>query len=248
MTDMTDIESAFPDIQTNLSNPEPRCPVVLLLDVSASMQGAKIRALNEAVDRCNYHLRQDQLACQRIEIAIVGVGGEARVLDCRGRGGTAQPTGDAFAPVRDFIPPTPLQAYGLTPLGAGMRLALKLIRNRKDELRTEGVHLFRPWIVLISDGAPNDDGWELAADAAVAEERRKGVVVYPIGVKEEADMTVLSRFSVRRPLKLRGLDFRALFQWLSTSLGSVARSQPGDEIQLQDPREAWAEDWTRVKA
>ena len=169
------------------------------------------------------------------------------MLDCRGRGGAAEPTSDAFAPVRDFIPPTPLQAYGLTPLGAGMRLALKLIRNRKDELRVEGVHLFRPWIVLITDGAPNDDGWEQAAEAAVAEERRKGVVVYPIGVKD-ADMTVLSQFSVRRPLKLRGLDFRALFQWLSTSLGSVARSQPGDEIQLQDPREAWAEDWTRMKA
>ena len=247
MTDMTDIESAFPDIQTNLSNPEPRCPVVLLLDVSASMQGAKIRAVNESVDRFNYGFRHNQLAGQRVEIAIVAVGGEARVLDCRGRGGAAQPTGDAFAPVRDFIPPTPLQSYGLTPLGAGMRLALKLIRNRKDELRAEGVHMYRPWIVLISDGAPNDDGWEQAADAAVAEERRKGVVVYPIGVKE-ADMTVLSRFSVRRPLKLRGLDFPALFEWLSTSLGSVARSQPGDEIQLQDPRDAWAEDWTRVKA
>ena len=129
-----------------------------------------------------------------------------------------------------------------------MHRALSLIRNRKDELRAEGVHLFRPWIVLISDGAPNDDGWEQAAAAAVAEERRKGVVVYPIGVKKEADMTVLSRFSVRRPLKLRGLDFPALFKWLSTSLGSVARSQPGDEIQLQDPRDAWAEDWTRVEA
>ena len=244
---MTDIDSAFPDIQTNLSSPAPRCPVVLLLDVSASMQDEPIRRLNEGVDRFNYDIRQNQLACQRIEIAIVAVGGEARVLDCRARGGAAQPTGDAFAPGRDFIPPTPLLAYGFTPLGAGMRLALKLIRNRKDELRAEGVHLFRPWIVLISDGAPNDDGWEQAADAAVAEEKRKGVVVYPIGVKE-ADMTVLSRFSVRRPLKLRGLDFRALFQWLSTSLGSVARSQPGDEIQLQDPRKAWAEDWTLVKA
>ena len=57
MTDMSDIESAFPDIQTNLSNPEPRCPVVLLLDVSASMQGVRSRTLNEGVDQFNYHLR-----------------------------------------------------------------------------------------------------------------------------------------------------------------------------------------------
>ena len=227
-------------------NPEPRCPVVLLLDVSASMQGEKIHVLNKSVDQFNYHVRQDALACLRIEIAIVAVGGKARVLDCRG-GRAVQPAGDAFVAAGDFIPPTPLQVYGSTPLGEGMRLALKLVRNRKDELRAEGVHLYRPWIVLLSDGAPNDDGWEQAAEAAVAEERRKGVLVYPVGVKD-ADMTVLSRFSIRRPLKLRGLEFPALFQWLSTSLGSVARSQPGDDIQLQDPREAWAEDWTRVRA
>ena len=65
MADMTDIETAFPDIQANLSNPEPRCPVVLLLDVSASMQGEKIRALNESVDQFNYHLRRVPLADQR---------------------------------------------------------------------------------------------------------------------------------------------------------------------------------------
>ena len=228
-------------------NPEPRCPVVLLLDVSASMQGEKIRKLNEGVDQFNYHVRQDQLACLRIEIAIVTVGGEARVLDCRG-GGPVEPSGDAFVAAGDFIPPTPLRVYGSTPLGEGMRLALKLVRNRKDELRAEGVHLYRPWILLVSDGAPNDVGWEQAAVAAVAEERRKGVLVYPVAVDKDADMTVLSRFSTRPPLKLRGRDFPALFQWLSTSLGSVARSQPGDDIQLPDPREAWAEDWTRVKA
>ena len=244
---MTDINSAFPDIQANSDNPEPRCPVVLLLDVSGSMQGERIRALNRAVDQFNHHLRRDPLACLRIEIAIVAVGGKARVLDCRGRGGAADPTGDAFAPVTDFIPPTPLQASGSTPLGAGMRRALNLVRKRKDELRAEGVLLFRPWIVLISDGAPNDDGWEQEAAAAVDEQRRKGVVVYPIGAKE-ADMTVLSRFSVRRPLRLRGLEFPALFQWLSTSLGTVTRAQPDDEIQLQDPHDAWAEDWTRVQA
>ncbi len=51
MADMTDTETAFPDIQTNLSNPEPRCPVVLLIDVSASMQGERIRTLNKGVDR-----------------------------------------------------------------------------------------------------------------------------------------------------------------------------------------------------
>ena len=232
-------------------NPEGRCPVVLLLDASASMQGEKIRQLNTGLATFNHHLHRDELACLRIEIALVAVGGTAaRVLDVRGGGGAIRANGDAFAPAKDFSPPT-LQVRGLTPLGEGMRLALKLIRNRKDELRAWGLPLYRPWILLVSDGAPTDDGWEEAADAAVAEERRKGVSVYPVGVKD-ADMTRLARFSNREPLMLMKLmgeyAFPELFRWLSDSLGTVARSQPGDSIQLEDPRKAWAEDWTAGKA
>lgn len=152
MADMTDIETAFPDIQTNLSNPEPRCPVVLLLDVSASMQGEKIRALNEGVAQLSHYLRQDRPLSLRVEIAIVAAGEETLVLDCQG-GQAVYPTGDAFVPAEDFIPP-PLQAHGVRKLGEGMRLALKLLRDRKDELRAQGDVCYCPRILLVSDGAP----------------------------------------------------------------------------------------------
>lgn len=218
-------------------NPEPRCPVVLLLDTSDSMGGEGIRALNSAVATLNQNLHADQLASLRIEIALVAVGGTARVLDVRGRGGVVEPTGDAFAPVDSFVPPT-LEADGLTPLGEGMRLALRLLRSRKDELRAQALHLFRPWILLISDGAPNDYGWEHAADAAKDEERRNGVSVYPVGVKD-ANMTCLARFSTRPPLKLRGYDFESLFRWLSDSLQITSGSRPGEVVQLPHP--AWTE-------
>ena len=182
------------------------------------MGGDKIRQLNTGMATLNHHLHSDEHASLRVEIALVAVGGvpsrpgfaergTARVLDIRGRGGAAVPaTGAAFAPANDFVLPT-LEAHGLTPLGEGMRLALKLIRSRKDELRALGLRYYRPWILLVSDGAPNDGGWEQAADEAVAEEKRHGVCVYAVGVKD-TDTTRLARFSIHPPLKLRASTMR----------------------------------------
>jgi uncharacterized protein YegL len=50
-----------------------------------------------------------------------------------------------------------------------------------------------------------------------------------------ADFDVLRQISPRTPIKLRGLAFRELFQWLSNSLSGVSRSQVGDVLRLPAP-------------
>jgi uncharacterized protein YegL len=57
-----------------VDNPEPRCPVVLLLDTSGSMQGEPIKALNKGIEIFNESVRRDSLSSLRVEVAIITFG------------------------------------------------------------------------------------------------------------------------------------------------------------------------------
>ncbi len=220
------------------NNPEARCAVVLVLDTSASMGGAPIQELNAGLQLFASTVRADKLASLRVEVSVVTFGGQVRVLDVReGNGREIQPDATlAFVSALDFVPPI-LDANGQTPMGQAVQQALALMRQRKEMYRHNGVDYYRPWIFLITDGNPTDIGWERAADEVQAEEARKGVSFYSVGV-EGADLSNLARFSTQRqPLRLKGLAFQELFDWLSKSLGAVAQSRPGEQAPL--PAVGW---------
>ena len=61
-------------------NPEPRCASLLILDVSVSMQGERIRQLNEGLVAYKDDLAGDGLARKRVEVAIVTFGGTVDVI------------------------------------------------------------------------------------------------------------------------------------------------------------------------
>jgi uncharacterized protein YegL len=208
-----------------VDNPEPRCAVVLLLDTSYSMSGQPISELNAGIRAFEQATKEDDLASLRVEVSIVTFGGHVSVV---------QP----FVTVGNFESPT-LTVNGNTPMGAAVDKGLALINERKETYKQNGVDYFRPWLFLITDGAPTDS-WEAAAERLKQEEGRKGVSVFCIGV-ENANLQTLSRFSnVRAPVKLKGLAFRELFIWLSKSLSSVSQARPGEQVELP-PSEAWTQ-------
>ena len=199
-------------------NPEQRCPCVLVLDTSGSMQGQRIAQLNDGLRTFMEDVRSDSLAAKRVELAIVTFGPVQLI----------QP----FATI-DQIAFRELSPTGATPMGEAVNLAIRTLQERKGAYRTNGVGYYRPWIFLITDGASTDS--LVSATAAVREgEASKAFSFYAVGV-EGADFAQLRGLSVKDPLQLRGLSFRELFKWLSASLSAVSQSQPGDQVLLANP-------------
>ncbi len=131
-----------------------------------------------------------------------------------------------------------LIASGSTPMGEALERAIDTVAARKRRYKEAGVQYYRPWLLLITDGAPTDD-WQSAAQSVRAGEAAGAFVCFAVGV-ENADMNTLGQIATRPPLKLRGLEFRELFMWLSASQKSVSGSRPGDKVPLP-PVAGWAE-------
>ncbi len=208
-------------------NPEPRCPCVLLLDTSGSMQGAPIETLNAGISAFRTDLGRDPLAARRVEVAVVSFNSKVDVV---------QP----FVTVDQFVPPR-LSAKGMTRMGTAINQALDLIETRKATYRAHGVFYYRPWIFMITDGEPQGESDDIVEQAAVrvrGSEDEKRVAFFAVGV-EQANMQKLAQISARQPVKLKGLNFADMFLWLSASMQAISHSRVNDQVALPPP--GWGE-------
>lgn len=201
-------------------NPEPRCPCVLLLDTSGSMQGGPINALNEGLRTFKDDLFKHPLASRRVEVAVVTFDCDVNVVQ-------------EFVTPDQFDPPT-LSAQGLTHTGSGIQKALDILQIRKTQYRMNGVAYYRPWVFMITDGEPQgelDAVLEQATRRIQEDEANKRVAFFTVGV-ENANMTRLSEIAVRTPIKLKGLNFTEMFLWLSASMSAVSQSKVDEQVAL----------------
>lgn len=210
---------------------------VLVLDASGSMAEpvpgtgkSRMQLLNEGVRTLHQDLMQDEVARNRVRLAIVLVGG---------------PQDDAallmeWTDVMDFEP-FDISAGGLTPLAKGMRIALQVIEQEKLSLKSAGITYTRPWMFVMTDGEPTDDPaeWQAATAECRAAEKASRCNVFPVGV-DGANMAVLSQISALTPaIHMSAARFKEFFLWLSASTSAASRSAPGDTVQMPTIN-AWA--------
>jgi uncharacterized protein YegL len=184
-------------------NPAPRCPCVFVLDVSASMTGPPIDALNDGLRTWQREMSRTAGA-DRLDIAIVTFGSSVQVV---------QP----FVAATAFRAPV-LVARGQTHLGRGIQTALTLVGERRSQYRDQGVTCQRPWVLLITDGAPTgepDYVVEQARSHLLAAQSAHDLAFIAVGTTH-ADARELTSLTLpdQPPILLTHAQLGDLFLWL----------------------------------
>ena len=172
----------------DVTNPAPRCPVILMLDTSGSMSGQPLRELQSGLDQFLKETSDDETASMSVELEIITFGGSAEIAS-------------AFAPVCDIADTPPaLDANGSTPLGEALKLADSELKARRRLYKQKGIASYKPWIVLMTDGCPNDD-YESAASSMKRMGDEGKLQYIGIGIGEEADLTPCGRSCRNAPAR-----------------------------------------------
>lgn len=201
-----------------VDNPTARVPICLVLDVSGSMAGQPIQELQAGVQMFYEAIRADEVAQYAAEISIVTFGSQAtREVDF-------------MAIDRQDVPA--LVASGTTAMGQGVNLALDLLEVRKSDYQRAGVDYYQPWMVVMTDGEPTDD-IRTASKRILELSKAKKLTVFPIAIGAAANLDTLALLSPGRPpMRLKGLNFKEFFMWLSRSVSRVSQSTPGETVTL----------------
>ena len=208
-------------------NPEARCSIVLILDVSRSMKGRKFDTVKQALVKFRDIIREDPVTALRADIAIVTFSGDAKVdLD--------------FTNGADFqAPRLSLRRTG-TNFSKAVNLALDIIEGRKQSYRDGGIAYYRSLAYFLTDGEPqNDDSRALdrAASRLAKAEKNRGIAffAFQIGGRVTKELANLAPPD-RPPVVLTNMEqLDGSIQWLSRSVAAVSQSQPGASIRLPQP-------------
>ena len=129
-----------------------------------------------------------------------------------------------------------VSAEGNTPLGEAVLLALDMIENEKINLTKLNYH--RPWLFVMSDGAPTDaKAWTDACQRANEAIQAKKVTVFAIAV-DNGNTAELQKLTSRSVEKMDSARFEEYFIWLSNSMAAA-----GNSGEANPPMASGRDDW-----
>lgn len=119
-------------------------------------------------------------------------------------------------------------------MGAGINLAIDKVKERNRFYSDMGTPCYRPWIFMITDGAPTDD--ISAARQRILDEESKGahgkLKFWAVGVPGY-NKDVLTSLT-KRCIELNEANFKGIFDWLSESMVIISVSRVGENPALSN--------------
>lgn len=192
---------------------EPHAACAILLDTSGSMS-PYIKDLENAIQKFIEDTNKNEITKRRVDVAVIEFNTEVNVIQ-------------EFTPIY-LMKSVKLSAGGVTSMGKGIKSAIEIVSERTELYQRLGTPRFRPWIFMLTDGAPTDDITEAREMIRNEEKHKSGnsrLRFFALGVGELYDKEVLLSLT-ERVLDLNGYDFNKAFNWLSDSL--VLLSSTGD--------------------
>jgi uncharacterized protein YegL len=88
-----------------------------------------------------------------------------------------------------------LTAGGSTPMGTALRMAKAMIEDKN----VTPSRAYRPMVILVSDGQPNDNNWEKFLEDFIGAGRSSKCYCMAMAIGSDADEDVLARFISKTP-------------------------------------------------
>ena len=185
-----------------------RLPVYLLLDVSGSMTGEPIAAVQNGVQTMVSALMSDPQALETAYLSVITFSNSAQQIV-------------PLTELNQFTPPE-LHASGLTAMGEALSLVAKCAETEVVKNTPETKGDWKPLVFIMTDGCPTDD---ITKGLAEFKQRKWGIVV-ACAAGSGADKDELSKIT-EAVVSLDTADsasIAAFFKWVSASVSTSSKS------------------------
>jgi len=161
---------------------EKKCAVVLVLDVSGSMESL-LGELQKSVQRFLDAIASQATTKSRVEIEVITFSSVVDVVRPFGLVGPEEKLAE-------------LRIGGSTKMDAGMQKAIQDLKDRWNAYKNNGVGRYAPQIFLLTDGVPDTNDW-IGSIASELEQMSKShrLNFWAVGMGNDFDKEMLKRLA-----------------------------------------------------
>lgn len=185
-----------------VQNIEQKRLCVLVLDVSSTMHGKKLKAMNQCIHDFYTQIQTAmgvrESTIDELEIAIIQYDKEVKILR------------DPKLLEEDELPPSLIECSSLSATRVAMQgaigAAIQMVEKRKVFYKETDQPYYTPWIIVMTDGSnATVVDVDAIAQRVATDMKAKRYRMMTIGVGEDANMEWLSKLTPGKALRLDGL-------------------------------------------